>query len=120
MVELEEEKDEVSCYTAKKEAHIYHHYVMPCSWPFGEAIYNSPRVACISRWDKPCVVHKSPIVARIFRWAELFFFILNILSVISSVYTDIILRSVYTDGITNEKDFVGNYNYKLLIELFFR
>jgi len=31
MVELEEE-EETGCYTAKKkEAHMYHHYVMPCS-----------------------------------------------------------------------------------------
>jgi hypothetical protein len=29
MVELEEE--EAGCYTTKKEeAHMYHHYVMPC------------------------------------------------------------------------------------------
>jgi hypothetical protein len=31
MVELEEEKEEAGCYTVKKEAHIYYHYVMPCS-----------------------------------------------------------------------------------------
>jgi hypothetical protein len=33
MVELEEEEeDEAGCYTAKKkEAHMYHHSVMPCS-----------------------------------------------------------------------------------------
>jgi hypothetical protein len=32
MVELEEEEEEVGCYTAKKEeAHMYHHSVMPCS-----------------------------------------------------------------------------------------
>jgi hypothetical protein len=31
MVELEEEKEEADCYTAKKEeAHMYHHSVMPC------------------------------------------------------------------------------------------
>jgi hypothetical protein len=55
---------------AKKEAHMYHHSVMPCSWLFGEAVHNSLRVACISRWDEPCVVHKLPIGARIFWWAE--------------------------------------------------
>jgi hypothetical protein len=32
MVELEEEEEEeTSCYMAKKEAHMYHHSVMPCS-----------------------------------------------------------------------------------------
>jgi hypothetical protein len=68
MAELEEE--EAGCYTTKKEAHVYHHSVMPCSWPFGEAVHNSPRVARISRWDEPRVVHKSPIGACIFRRAE--------------------------------------------------
>jgi hypothetical protein len=32
MVELEEEEEEVVCYMVKmKEAHMYHHSVMPCS-----------------------------------------------------------------------------------------
>jgi len=70
MAELEEE-EEAGCYTVKNGAHMYHYSVMPCSWPFGEAVYNSLRVARISRWDEPCVVHKSPIIARIFWWAEL-------------------------------------------------
>jgi hypothetical protein len=30
MAELEEE-EEASCYTVKKEAHMYHYSVMPCS-----------------------------------------------------------------------------------------
>jgi len=60
MVELEEEEEEAGCYTAKKEdAHMYHHSVMPCLWPFGKAVHNSLRV-----------VYTSPIGGRIFRWAE--------------------------------------------------
>ena len=40
MVELEEE-EEVGCYMATKEkAHMYHHSVMPCSGPFGEAVHD--------------------------------------------------------------------------------
>jgi hypothetical protein len=41
MVELEEE-EEAGCYMAKKkEAHMYHHSVMPCLGPFGEAVHDS-------------------------------------------------------------------------------
>jgi hypothetical protein len=50
-VELgEEEEEEAGCsrdHTAKKKPHMYHHSVMLCSWPFGEVVHNSPRVACI-------------------------------------------------------------------------
>jgi hypothetical protein len=59
MVELEEE---AGCYTAKKEAHIYHHSVMPCSWPFGEAVHNSPRVARIFRWAESCVAARPQLL----------------------------------------------------------
>jgi len=64
MVELEEEEeDEAGCYTAKKEeAHMYHHFVMPCSGPFGEVVHDSlwvvytpPLGGHIFRWAKPCV-----------------------------------------------------------------
>jgi hypothetical protein len=54
----------------KKGAHMYHHSVMSCSWPFGEVVHNSPRVARISQWDESCVVHNLPRVARIFQWDE--------------------------------------------------
>ena len=61
MVELEEEEEEeeeeAGCYTAKKdEAHMYHLSVMPCSWPFREAVH-----------DSFCVVHTPLIGGRIFR-----------------------------------------------------
>jgi len=61
MVELEEEEEEeAGCYTVKKEeAHMYHHFVMSCSWPFGKSVHDS-------LW----VVYTPPIVTRIFRWAE--------------------------------------------------
>jgi hypothetical protein len=71
MTELEEE-EETGCFwnhTTKKGAHMYHHFVMSSSWPFGEVVHNSPRVACISRWDEPCescFVHNSPIVLVFF------------------------------------------------------
>jgi hypothetical protein len=29
MADLEEEKEETGCYTAKKGAHMYHHSMMP-------------------------------------------------------------------------------------------
>jgi hypothetical protein len=61
MVELEENK--ASCYMAKKEeAHMYHHSVMPCSRPIGEAVHNSLKVVYtpliggrIFRRVEPCV-----------------------------------------------------------------
>jgi hypothetical protein len=30
-LEEEEEEEEVGCYTTKNRAHMYHHFVMPCS-----------------------------------------------------------------------------------------
>jgi hypothetical protein len=47
-----------------------------------------------------------------------FFLILNIPSVMSSVYTDEIWPSVSTDEITDEVNSVGNGDLKLLTELF--
>jgi hypothetical protein len=38
---------------------MYHHSVMPCLWPFGKAVHNSPRV-----------MYTLPIGGRIFRWVE--------------------------------------------------
>ena len=49
-----------------------------------------------------------------------FFLILNILSVISSVTTDRMCPSVYTSGITDGKNSVGNGDLKLPIEVFRR
>jgi hypothetical protein len=41
MEELEEE-EETGCYTTKKEeAPMYHHFVMPCSGLFDEAVHDS-------------------------------------------------------------------------------
>jgi len=57
MAELVEEEEEAGCskdHTAKKGAHMYHHRVMSCLWPFGEIVHNSPIVARICRWDEPC------------------------------------------------------------------
>jgi len=67
MVELEEEEEKTGCYTTKKkEAHMYHHSVMPCLWPFREAVHNLLRVVytpsiggCIFRWAEPCVADGS-------------------------------------------------------------
>jgi hypothetical protein len=53
--------------------HMYHHSMMSSSWPFGEVVQTSPRVARIYRWDEscePCFVYNSPIVACIFRGDE--------------------------------------------------
>ena len=49
-----------------------------------------------------------------------FFFILNIPSVISSVYTDRSISLVYTDWITDGTVSVGNYHRNLPTELFCR
>jgi len=56
--EEEEEEEEAGCsrdHTAKKKPHMYHHSVMLCSWPLGEVVHNSPRVARIFQWYEPCV-----------------------------------------------------------------
>jgi hypothetical protein len=71
--EEEEEEKEAGCslnHTAKKGAHMYQHSVMSSSWPFGEVVHNSPKVASISLWDEPCFAHNSPIVVDIVRWDE--------------------------------------------------
>jgi len=73
-VELEEEEEEAGGYTTKKdEAHMYHHSVMPCSWPFREAVHDPFFVM----HTPPFVVHAplgvvyTPLIGgRIFRWAE--------------------------------------------------
>ena len=57
----EEEEEEVEVgrswdQTAKKEAHMYHPFLMYFSWPFGRVVHNSSRVTRIFWWDESYVV----------------------------------------------------------------
>jgi len=59
MAKLEEE-EETGCFwnhTTKKGAHMYHHFVMSSSWPFGEIVHNSPRVVFLGEMSRvSCVL----------------------------------------------------------------
>jgi phosphatidylserine decarboxylase len=63
MAELEE-NEEAGCYTAKKkEAHMYHHSMMPCSWQIREASHGPLFVVHSPLW----VVYTPLIGGRSFR-----------------------------------------------------